>query len=120
MLAARDAAKNIPKTYILSVRSLNASPSQIYRHVILPACLPSILSTTRVSMGFATVGLAITEAWAVSSRSVGLWAYVMNAHYAFHYSAIFAGILAFAILGILVYALIDLLERFVCRWNYVS
>ncbi len=116
MIAARDAAKNISKTYLLSVRSLHASRLQIYRHVILPACLPSILTTIRFSIGFAAVGLAITEAW---NAKTGLWAYILNASRSYAYSDVFAGIVAFAILGLIVYALIDLIERIVCRWNYV-
>jgi NitT/TauT family transport system permease protein len=116
MIAARDAAKNISKTYLLSVRSLNASKLQIYRHVILPACLPSILTTVRFSVGFAAVGLAITEAW---NAKTGLWAYILNASRSYSYSDVFAGIVAFAILGIIIYALIDLIERIACRWNYV-
>jgi NitT/TauT family transport system permease protein len=120
MLAARDAAKNLPRTYLLSVRSLNATRSQIYRHVVLPACLPAILSTVRVSIGFAALGLAITEAWQVSSRSRGLWSYVLNAQHGFQYKDIFAGILAFAMLGLVFYIIVDVIERLVCRWAYAQ
>jgi NitT/TauT family transport system permease protein len=70
----------------------------------------------RFSIGFATVGLAITEAW---NAKTGLWAYILNAFRSYAYSDVFAGIVAFAILGLIVYALVDLIERIVCRWNYV-
>lgn len=117
ILAARDAAKNIHKTYLLSVRSLNATRGQIYRHVVLPACLPAILTTVRLSIGFATVGLAITETW---NAKVGLWLYILNASIQHNGSGVFAGIVAFAILGLIFYSIVDLIERLVCRWSYAT
>jgi NitT/TauT family transport system permease protein len=61
--------------------------------------------------------LALTEAFA--SR-YGLWRYIYDQWSRYgNYERMFAGILAMGILGLAFYIIIDLLERWICKWKYV-
>ncbi len=117
LLSTRDAVKSIPKSHILSVVSAGASKWHVYKHVILPASLPAMFSALRISIGMAITALALTEAFA--SR-YGLWRYIYDqwSRYS-NYERMFAGILAMGILGLVFYVVIDLLERWICRWQHV-
>jgi ABC-type nitrate/sulfonate/bicarbonate transport system permease component len=117
LLSTRDAAKSIPKSSILSVVSAGASKWHVYKHVILPASLPAMFSALRISIGMAIMALALTEAFA--SR-YGLWRYIYDQWSRYgNYERMFAGILAMGILGLAFYIIIDLLERWICKWKYV-
>jgi ABC-type nitrate/sulfonate/bicarbonate transport system permease component len=119
LISARGAAKSIERTHVTSVLSAGASRWQVYWHVILPATLPSILTSLRVSIGLGMAFLYIAETYGTFDPfRGGLGAFIR----ANSYSAVqaFAGILAMALLGLLLYVVIDLVERLVCRWRYTS
>ena len=117
LISARGAAKNIEDTHVTSVLSAGASRWQVYWHVILPATLPAILTSLRVSIGLGMAFLYIAETFGTfDPRQGGLGGFIR----ANSYSAVqaFAGILAMALLGMILYVAIDLVERLVCRWKY--
>ena len=116
-LAARDGVRAIPADLFLAARSLNLPPRQWPRHLILPATLPSVFSALRVSIGIAISVLFFAENWATEW---GLGYFIMNAWAIMHYSELWAGILALALLGWLLFMLIDLAERWLCPWRAAS
>ncbi|MFW6104768.1 MAG: ABC transporter permease [Candidatus Bipolaricaulota bacterium] len=116
-ISARDAAKNISPDWVKAVRSSGGDKLQIYRHVVIPATLPSVLSSARISIGLGIAALYLAE---LSYTNQGLGYYIENSWKVFAYSDVFAGILAFAILGLGLYLLIEVLERTLCRWNYID
>ncbi len=119
LVSARGAAKQISLEYITSVLSAGASRWQVYRHVILPATLPSILTSLRVSIGLGMAFLYIAEtAGAIDPVRGGLGSFIKNS--AYNTAAQFAGILAMALLGFCLYIIIDIVERIVCRWTYAA
>ncbi len=122
LLSARDAAKNIPKDYIINVLSTGADKWQVYRHVVIPASLPAVLTSARISIGLAVAALALTESWVAGVGFLerhGLWYYISYQERILAYADLFAGIMALALLGLLLYVIIDVLERIICRWNYL-
>ena len=116
-LSARDAAKNISPQWTKAVRSAGGSKLQVYRHVVIPATLPSILSSARISIGLGIAALYLAE---LSYTNIGLGYYINNSWKVFAYSDVFAGILAFAALGLGLYVVIEVLERGLCKWNYLD
>jgi NitT/TauT family transport system permease protein len=119
LVSARGAAKQISLEHITSVLSAGASRWQVYRHVILPATLPSILTSLRVSIGLGMAFLYIAEtAGAIDPVRGGLGSFIKNS--AYNTAAQFAGILAMALLGFCLYIIIDIIERIVCRWTYAA
>lgn len=116
LLAARDAARNVPHDYILSVKSAGANRWQVYRHVIIPASLPAVLTSVRISIGISIAALYLAEIAGVSS---GLGYFLHISRVRFRYDEMFAGIMVMGLLGFLLYLLLDLLERSLCRWKYL-
>ncbi len=114
LVTARDAAKSVPQASVLSVRSLGASRWQVARHVVFPAALPEIFTALRIGTGTAIAVLFLAESIAGSN---GIGWYIVDAWGRIDYPAMFAGILAMALLGVVLYELLDLLETRVTRWR---
>ena len=114
LVSARGAAKNIDEEYVISVLSAGAGRWQVYWHVVLPATLPAILTSVRVSIGLGVAFLYIAE---TTVQGGGLGYYVYK-HMLFGRERAFAGIVALAFLGLLLYVALDVLERVFCRWKY--
>jgi ABC-type nitrate/sulfonate/bicarbonate transport system permease component len=113
LVTARDASKSIPSSSVLSVRSLGADSWQVFRHVVVPASMPEIFTALRISAGTAVAVLFFSESVA---GSTGLGYFVFDAWGRIAYGEMFAGILAMAALGVLLYEAIEAAERRVCRW----
>jgi NitT/TauT family transport system permease protein len=119
LVSARGAAKAIDEEHITSVLSAGATRFQVYRHVIVPETLPSILTSLRVSVGLGIAFLYIAETRGSIARGRGgLGAFISESMH--NTTQQVAGILAMAILGLILYILIDIIERIVCRWRYAS
>ena len=120
LVSARGAAKHIEREHVTSVLSAGGSRWQIYRHVILPATLPSILTSLRVSVGLGMAFLYIAEiSGAVDVSRGGLGSFIKT-NMMYSPPQAFAGILAMAVLGLALYIIIEVIERIVCRWKYVG
>ncbi len=114
VVATRDSAKSIPYASLQSMRSLNASGWQIYRHLIFPYCLPQILSALRVSLGIAIAILFFAETFASTN---GLGYYILDSMERRDYAFMYGGIIAMGLLGIIAYKIVDWIEGFACRWQ---
>lgn len=117
LVTARDAARAIPAASVLSVRSLGAGRAQVFRHVVLPAALPEVFTALRIGTGTAVAVLFLAESIA-GSRGLGY--YIVDSWGRIDYNAMFAGILAMALLGVVLYEALDWLESRVCRWTRVG
>lgn len=116
LVTTRDASKKVHPNSIMSIMSLGATPGDVYRHVVLPACLPDIFTAIRISLGTAIAVLFFTESFATFQ---GLGYYIFEAWSRIDYPGMFAGILGMSLLGLLAFLLVDLLQRLFCRWMYV-
>ena len=117
LVTARDAARSIPAASVLSVRSLGADMPQIFRHVVAPAALPDIFTALRIGTGTAIAVLFLAESIAGTD---GLGYYIVDAWGRIDYGSMFAGILGMALLGVVLYELLDALEGRLCRWTRVE
>jgi len=113
LVTTRDAAREIPAQTILSMKSLGATRWQIYRHVVYPASLPKMFTALRIAAGTAVAVLFFAESFATQE---GLGYFIMDAWSRFNYGDMFGGIVGMAIMGIIVYELLDLFERRLCPW----
>jgi NitT/TauT family transport system permease protein len=116
LVTTRDAAREINPALVVSMRTLGARRIDIYRHVIVPACLPKILSSLRVSLGTAIAVLFLSETYATNQ---GIGYYIMDAIARFDYVDVFAGVIAMSLLGFTLYCIVDAIEHRLCRWKYV-
>ena len=114
VVVTKDAAKSIPQASVLSMRSLKANRWQMARHLIIPYCLPKILTSLRVTLGTAIAVLFFAETFASFD---GLGYFIQEGMETRNYPAMYAGIIGMAILGLVLYLLVDLLEQLWCRWQ---
>ncbi len=90
-------------------RALRATRRQVLTTLEIPAALPSILGGLRVGVTLAVVGAIVGE-WAGADRGLGLLINLARGSL-FDYPLMFATILTIALLGIVLYALVVLVER---------
>ena len=114
LVAVRDAVKAVPEGAVLAARSLGAGRWGMYRHVIAPATLPAVFTSLRIGVGTAIAVLFIAEAMA---GSTGLGYFIMQSWSMVNYPRMFAGIIALALLGLVLYTLFDIIERLLTRWR---
>ena len=117
LVATRDAAQQIPEQYLVSLRSLGATRAQGARYVLLPALLPSVLSSLRLGTGTALAVLFFAETFG-TTRGLG-W-FVMESWMRMSYVDMFTGILCLGIVGLGIFLCIDALHRRLCRWQEES
>ncbi|TAK36127.1 MAG: ABC transporter permease subunit [Chloroflexota bacterium] len=115
ILVVRDASRSVRPELVESVYSLGARRLQLLRHVYFPACLPAILTALRVSAGTAIAVLFFTESFATQS---GLGYYILVEGWGrLAYGRMYAGVLAMSVLGLIIYVVLDQLERRACAWQ---
>jgi len=90
-------------------RSLRASPRQILTTLEIPAALPSILGGMRVGVTLAVVGAIVGE-WAGAERGLGVLINLARGSL-FDIPLMFATLLTIALVGIVLYLVVVLVER---------
>jgi sulfonate transport system permease protein len=95
-------------------RSYGLKGWPLYRDVILPGALPSILVGVRFSLGLVWVLLIVAE---TISAQAGIGYMTMNAREFLQTDVVLVGILLYAILGKLADLVARALERRLLRWN---
>jgi NitT/TauT family transport system permease protein len=114
LVSTRDGARDIPRQYILSLRSLGANSGQTLRFVIWPALLPGLLSSLRIGTGTALAVLFFAETFG-TTRGLG-W-FVMESWMRMSPVDMFAGIMCLGLVGLGLFLAIDLAQRRLCRWQ---
>ncbi|MGH8054710.1 MAG: aliphatic sulfonate ABC transporter permease SsuC [Stenotrophomonas sp.] len=106
--------RNVDVQLIEMGRSYGLSRWQLYRDVILPGALPSILVGLRFSLGLVWVVLIVAET--ISAQS-GIGYLTMNAREFLRTDIVLVGILLYALLGKLADLCARGLERWWLRWH---
>ncbi|WP_406409386.1 ABC transporter permease [Streptomyces sp. NBC_01643] len=95
-------------------RSMGASRWRLFRLVRLPAAMPSIFAGLKVAITLAVIGAVVGE---FIVGNVGLGHLTLSASGNQNAPLLFACIISLAVLGILVFAVIDFFERIALRWH---
>jgi sulfonate transport system permease protein len=106
--------RSVDKGLIEMARSYGLSGWHLYRHVILPGALPSVLVGLRFSLGLMWVLLIVAE---TISAQAGIGYLTMNAREFLQTDVVLVGILLYALLGKLADVLAKGLERWWLRWH---
>ena len=115
LVVVRDEAASLRPELIQSVRSLGAGRRALFRYGYLPASLPAVLTALRVSVGTAIAVLFIAEQY---STREGLGYYIVTLTWQrLRFEEMYAGILAMSLLGLVLYLVVDFLERIFGRWR---
>jgi NitT/TauT family transport system permease protein len=117
LVVVRDSASALRPELIYSVRSLGAGRRALFRFVYLPATIPAALTALRVSVGTAIAVLFFAESFATTS---GLGYYIITESWGrLAYPEMYAGVVAMSLLGLLLYFVVDWLERRLAPWLFV-
>jgi sulfonate transport system permease protein len=106
--------RSVDKGLIEMARSYGLKGWSLYREVILPGALPSILVGLRFSLGLMWVLLIVAE---TISAQAGIGYMTMNAREFLQTDVVLVGILLYALLGKLADVLARGLERTALRWH---
>ena len=106
--------RSVDPALIEMARSYGLSGWALYRDVILPGALPSILVGVRFALGLVWVLLIVAET--ISAQS-GIGYMTMNAREFLQTDVVLVGVLLYALLGKLADLVARGLERRLLRWN---
>ncbi len=108
------ALRDVDPELLEVAQTLKLSRTQRWRHVVIPAVLPSALVGFRQSLGIAWLALIVAEQIAASA---GLGYMINNARDFLQTDIIVVGLLAYAVLGLITDAIVRALERRALRYR---
>ncbi|WP_407495656.1 ABC transporter permease [Pseudooceanicola sp. MF1-13] len=96
------------------LRSLGASRVTIFRKIALPKTLPEFFGALKVSVTLAFIGTNLVEI--ISPHGRGLGALFLSGQTNSNYPLMFAVLIALAVLGIILYYVVVMLEKIFAGW----
>jgi NitT/TauT family transport system permease protein len=114
IVSVRDSVNSIDNTMYQVIKSTGASKEQIIYHITLPAIMPYLLTSLRVSLGAAVSILFFIEGY---GTKFGVGYYILDAWSRINYIDMYIGIIVISIVGFALFVLIDYIQEKLCRWN---
>ncbi len=96
------------------LRSLRASPWQIFIKLRVPSALPYLFAALKVTLPLALIGAVVAE-WFTGDRGLGF--VIFAANYNLDTPTLFAAVAVLAVMGIALNVLVSLLERGLLFWH---
>ena len=109
-----EGVRNADKLLINVVRSFGAGEWDIARLVVIPNSLPFIVVGLRLAIGRAVLGVVVAEFFGAQD---GLGVVMVRAASSFQVDVVFAGLIVFAGLSLIMTGLVKLLEERMSRWR---
>ncbi len=109
-----EGVRNADKLLINVVRSFGASEWDIARLVVVPNSLPFIIVGLRLAIGRAVLGVVVSEFFGSQD---GLGVVMVRAASEFKVDVVFAGLIVFAALSLIMTGLVKLIEDRLTRWR---
>ena len=114
MLSTIAGFSNVDRTLVTAARSMGASDYQLFRHLLVPAALPVILSGLR--MGFTVALLSIIGSETIASLA-GLGHHIVELAEGMDMARMFAYIAFVVVIAALLNGLVSFLEARGRRWG---
>jgi NitT/TauT family transport system permease protein len=109
-----EGVRNADKLLINVVRSFGAKEWDIARLVVVPNSMPYIVAGMRLAIGRAVLGVVVAEFF---GSEAGLGVIMVRAASSYHVDVVFAGLIIFATLSLLMTGLVKLIENRLTRWR---
>jgi NitT/TauT family transport system permease protein len=114
VVSAVQGFKSVEPDLLDLARAMEASRLQIFRMVSLPYAMPAIFSGLKVSITLAVVGAVVGE-FVGSNSGIG---YVLQRSIGnFELPTMFAALVVLALIGVILFWILDLIERLVIPWH---
>ncbi|WP_142288245.1 ABC transporter permease [Bacillus sp. EAC] len=107
-LVIYQAFQQVDENYIKVIKSFGATKSQIFKNVIFPASIPTVISTLKVNVGLAWVGVIVGE-FLVSKNGLGYL--IVYGFQVFNFTLVLMSVLIISVSAGLMYILVDYIER---------
>ena len=106
--------KNIDEKYINLLKTMGATKKQIFWKVRVPACLPNFFIGLKIGAAVSIIGAVIGE-WLGGNHGLGVFSRRMSNN--LEADAVFAAIIILALLGMLLFGTVKILERIFIPWS---
>jgi NitT/TauT family transport system permease protein len=117
IISVRDSIQTIDKSMYQVIKSVGANKLAIIYHVTMPAILPNLLTSLRVSLGAALSILFFVEGY---GTTYGIGYYIQDAWSRINYIEMYIGIITIAVIGFFLFVAVDYLAFQMCKWNYTT
>ena len=114
LINTHEGVRNADKLLINVVRSFGAGRWDVARLVVIPNALPFIVVGLRLAIGRAILGVVVAEFFGAQE---GLGVVMVRAASSFDVNIVFAGLIVFAALSLLMTGLVKLVEDRMSRWR---
>ncbi|SHE86182.1 NitT/TauT family transport system permease protein [Desulforamulus putei DSM 12395] len=114
VLMVSDVVAGVQRDLLRAAATLGASRWQIYRLVLMPASLPGIMDSLRITIGWAWTYLVVAELVAANS---GLGHMILKSQRFLATDRMFAGLIIIGLLGLATDLFFKWLTRVVVPWN---
>jgi NitT/TauT family transport system permease protein len=114
LINTHEGVRNADKLLINVVRSFGAKEWDVARLVVIPNSLPFIVVGLRLAIGRAILGVVVAEFFGAQD---GLGVLMVRAASSFNVDVVFAGLIIFAALSLIMTGLVKLLEERMSRWR---
>ncbi|MFZ5901778.1 ABC transporter permease [Desulforudis sp. 1088] len=114
VLMVSDVVNKVPRDLLRAAATLGASKRQTYLMVLLPASLPGIMDSLRITIGWAWTYLVVAELVAANS---GLGYMILRAQRFLAIDRIFAGLVIIGLLGLATDYFFKWLTRVAVPWS---
>ena len=115
VVSTADGLRSTDPELIGLLRTMGATRAAIFSKVRLPGALPAIYSGVRIAITYSVVGAILGE-WVGASQGLGI--FMLRATNSFRTDWVFVSIAITAILSLLLFALVSIIERATLRWYY--
>jgi ABC-type nitrate/sulfonate/bicarbonate transport system permease component len=115
LLNTLDGVRNIEKLLLDTARTFGLSQARIVGRVVLPACLPQIMTGLRISLPITLILVVISE---MVGSADGIGYFILDAQRRFRVAQMYAGMLALALLGYSLNLLFDAAYRTLLAWHW--
>ena len=112
-----DGFRSIDQTDIDLIRTMGASPLEIWWKVRLPAALPNFFSGVRLATTYSVVGAVIGE---YVGSGEGLGKFLQRSYRSFQTDQVFLAVAIIATMSIILVTLVTVTEMLTLRWRYAG
>ena len=114
LLNTVDGVRGVDWVLLNTARTFGLSRAKTIWQVILPACLPQIMTGLRVSLPIMLILVVISE---MVGSTDGIGYFVLDSQRRFKVAQMYAGMVALALLGYTLNLLFNLLQRLLLPWQ---
>jgi NitT/TauT family transport system permease protein len=114
MILVADVSAHVPRDLLDVSYTLGAGRRQVVSRVLIPATLPGVMDTLRITMGWAWTYLVVAELVAAQR---GLGYMILNSMRGFFVDRIFVGIMVIGLLGLATDQCFKYLHRWLLPWS---